>query len=103
MDSIQQLIWAVIGAVFGAIVSFVVDRTTIWRHAQFKKRQPLQQILNFGDDDLLFFFPHRDNIREAVLPRTSTEDFLAINNFMSALINLGWQGKVGVRDTIHAT
>jgi hypothetical protein len=62
------------------------------------ERRPLNQLLNFGPDGLLFIFPHRDTSPEAILPRTSTEDFLAMNNFISALLNVGWARKIGVRD-----
>jgi hypothetical protein len=48
-------------------------------------------------------FPHREEIAEAILPRTSTEDFLAMNNFISALLNIGWSRKIGVRDTSRVT
>ena len=67
------------------------------------QKRPLNQLLNLGKDDLLFIFPHREEIREAILPRTSTEDFIAMNNVISALINIGWSRKIGVRDTHHVT
>ena len=67
------------------------------------ERRPLNQLLNFGPDGLLFIFPHRDSSPEAILPRTSTEDFLAMNNFISALLNVGWTRKIGVRDTGRVT
>jgi len=67
-----------------------------------KKNRPLHQILNFGHDELLFVFAHRDE-GGSILPRTSTEDFLAMNNFISALLNIGWKGKISVRDTKRLT
>lgn len=82
---------SIAGAVIGAWVQRAVDRRGV--------RRPLNQLLNFGPDQLLFVFPHREEIPEAILPRTSTEDFLAMNNFISALLNIGWTRKVGVRDT----
>ena len=63
------------------------------------ERRPLNQLLNFGPDSLLFIFPHRDAAPEAILPRTSTEDFLAMNNVISALLKADWNRKIGVRDT----
>ena len=67
------------------------------------ERRPLNQLLNFGPESLLVVFPPRDESPEAILPRTSTEDFLAMNNFISALLNMGWSRKVGVRDTTRLT
>lgn len=67
------------------------------------ERRPLNQLLNFGPDDLLFVFPHRNEAPEAILPRTSTEDFLAMNNFISALLNIGWSRKIGARDTTRVS
>ena len=86
---------SVVAAILGAWVQRRMDRR--------KERQPLNQLLNFGADQLLFVFPHRDESPEAILPRTSTEDFLAMNNFISALLNVGWARKVGVRDTTRVT
>lgn len=82
-------------AIVGAYIQRRLDRRA--------ERQPLNQLLNFGPDELLFVFPHREQIREAILPRTSTEDFLAMNNVISALINIGWNRKTGVRDTNHVS
>jgi hypothetical protein len=67
------------------------------------ERRPLNSLLNFGPDSLLFIFPHRDTSPEAILPLTSTEDFLAMNNFISALMNAGWTRKIGVRDMHRVT
>jgi hypothetical protein len=66
-----------------------------------QERRPLAQLLNFGPGELLFIFPHRNEVASSILPRTSTEDFLAINNFISALIHLDWKGKISVRDSAH--
>jgi len=85
-----------IGAgVIGAYVQRRIDRRG--------ERRPLNRLLNFGPDQLLFVFPHREEIPEAILPRTSTEDFLAMNNFISALLNIEWPRKIGVRDTNRVT
>lgn len=82
---------SIFGALIGAKIQRVIDTKN--------EKRPLNQILNFGKDDILFVFPHRNEISEAILPRTSTEDFLAMNNFISALLNRGWPGKIGARDT----
>jgi hypothetical protein len=85
-----------IGAgIIGAYIQRRVDRRA--------DRRPLNQLLDFGPDSLLFIFPHRDTSPEAILPRTSTEDFLAMNNFISALLKIGWSRKIGVRDTTRVS
>lgn len=80
-----------IGAgIIGAFLQRRLDRRA--------ERRPLNQLLDFGPDSLLFIFPPRES-PEAILPRTSTEDFLAMNNFISVLLKIGWSRKIGVRDT----
>ena len=86
---------SIIGALVGAHVQRRLDNTVAQR--------PLNQLLNFGDDAILFVFPHRDEVPEALLPRTSTEDFLAMNNFISALLQINWNKNVAVRDTRHVS
>lgn len=81
---------SIVGALIGAWAQRIFDR-----HGE---RRPLNKLLNFGKDDLLFIFPHRKEINEGILPRTSTEDFMAMNNFISALIKIGWARGTGVRD-----
>src|ERR1700676_3550417 len=83
---------SIIGALIGAVVQRAIDRRG--------EQRPLNQLLNFGNDQLLFVFPHRDQAG-AILPRTSTEDFLAMNNFMSCLLKVGWTRPIGVRDIRH--
>src|ERR1700733_2790943 len=79
---------SIIGALIGAWLQRLMDRKNA--------RKPLNQLLNFGKDDLLFVFPHRtdhslaDQGVSALFPRTSTEDFMAMNNFITVLINIGW-------------
>ena len=82
---------SIIAGLIGALIQRYIDRRG--------EKRPLNQLLNFGKDDLLFIFPHREEITEAILPRTSTEDFLAMNNFISALIKIDWNRKISVRDT----
>ena len=80
-----------VGALIGARIQRAYDR----RH----ERRPLAQLLNFGPDELLFIFPHRGFMPKSILPSTSTEDFMAINNFISALVQLDWKGKISVRNS----
>jgi len=83
---------SIVGALIGAWLQRKIDR----RH----QHRPLSQLLNFGKDGLLFIFPHRD-YGQSILPRTSTEDFMAINNFISALINLDRKIPISLRDMNH--
>ncbi|MBU1237786.1 MAG: hypothetical protein KJ634_07610 [Gammaproteobacteria bacterium] len=86
---------SIVGALLGAYLQRRLDR--------IHEQRPLNQLLNFGSDALLFIFPHREEISEAILPRTSTEDFLSMNNFISALISIDWPHPIGVRDTRHVS
>ena len=88
--------------VFGFIISVAasIAGTIIWiKWKERRENKPLNQILNFGSDDLIFVFSHREQYPFSILPFTSTEDFLAMNNFISALMKIGWKGSVSVRDT----
>jgi hypothetical protein len=86
---------SVAAGLLGAYLQRLVDRRA--------ERRPLSQLLNFGPEIVLLVFPPRDESPEAILPRTSTEDFLAMNNFISTLLNMGWSRKVGIRDTTRLT
>lgn len=81
-------------SVIAGLIVFIIQRGLDKR----RERRPLSQLLNFGRDELLFVFPHREEGSGAILPRTSTEDFMAMNNFISALLKLGWNQHIGVRD-----
>jgi hypothetical protein len=82
----------------------IIGTVIYLRLSEHRKNQPLNRILNFGpDDELIFVFTHRDHVPESILPRTSTEDFMAMNNFISALIKVGWKKKIAVRDTLRLT
>ncbi len=37
------------------------------------------------------------------MPRIATEDFIAMNNVIGALVQTGWDGQIRVRDTTHLT
>ncbi|MDH3379627.1 MAG: hypothetical protein OEQ39_22095 [Gammaproteobacteria bacterium] len=86
---------------FLSIVAGILGMHLQRRIDRYIDRKPLSQILNFGAGDLVFVFPHRDEIRGAILPMTSTEDFLAMNNFISSLIKIDWKRKILIRDTKH--
>lgn len=63
-------------------------------YRRFKQRNQAA-LLNFGSRMVTFVYsPRRDSFSEpqrVILPRTSTEDFLAINNLISALIRSGYK------------
>jgi hypothetical protein len=68
-----------------------------------RERKPLNTLLNFGKkDEILFIFPFRNDTNHVpkdphkpydLLPRTATEDFIAINNIKSALLRIHWEGR----------
>lgn len=57
----------------------------------------------------LFIYPQRDPCRDdkpgAILPLISTEDFLAINNIISAYLKINWDppGTASLKDSVHVT
>jgi len=61
------------------------------------KQKGLRAILHFSDHEITFIYPPRkdseENSGKVILPRTATEDFLAMNNFQSALLSINWKGK----------
>ncbi|HEY0379837.1 MAG TPA: hypothetical protein VGC87_23170 [Pyrinomonadaceae bacterium] len=61
----------------------------------------LRQLFNFGSDDVIFVFTHGGYVPQSILPRTSTEAFIAVNNLIGTLIKTGWKGPIRVRDTSH--
>jgi hypothetical protein len=61
----------------------------------------LRSLLNLGSGEVLFVFTHGIFVAESILPRTSTEAFIAVNNIVGALIQTGWKGPVRVRDSQH--
>ncbi len=91
-----QIIYGLIAATIGYFsrliwVYFLTHRSAIGQRA----------LLSGIDNPLLFVFPPREEVDSAVLPRISVEDFLAINNIISALIQIGWKGEYKIRDTQH--
>lgn len=61
----------------------------------------LRQLFNFGSDEVIFVFTHGGPATQAILPRTSTEAFIAVNNLIGTLLLMGWKGPIRVRDTTH--
>ena len=80
---------------------------TYQRIHSFLKRRNLGAILGFAVKDVVFVYPPRiDEFTKPsglILPRTSTEDFLAINNLISAMLKVGWTGDISLKrsDEFH--
>lgn len=85
---IDLLLKAILGAVVGLLVQSMA------RTPQLLRRRHLRLLLNFPQDKpLIFVYPPRWNDEPFVLPRTSTEDFMAMNNMISALLSVGWDSE----------
>lgn len=85
---------------FLSTAASIAGTVLYFKFSERRNKKPLNQILNFGtDDEIIFVFSHRDHVPESILPRTSTEDFMAMNNFISALIRVGWKNKIKFKDT----
>lgn len=70
------------------------------------KKRPLRTLLNFGDSELIFVFPPIHTTHEEILPifpRGAVEDFIAINNFIKVLLEIGWTGNWRVRSANRLT
>lgn len=74
-----------------------------WDLLKVSRRRHGQGAFFTGIEDPLFVFPPRGTVTEAILPRISTEDFMAINNLISAFMKLRRVPLVRVRDPDHLT
>lgn len=83
------------------IVSSLVATAIYIRAGRRKRNRPLNNLLNFGGDEIIFVFTHGGNMPQSILPKISTEAFIAVNNITSCLIQTGWKGPIRVRDTNH--
>ncbi|MCP4663499.1 MAG: hypothetical protein GY856_49570 [bacterium] len=90
---IPSFIVGVITSVLGSILVITLVRS--------RKSRPLSRFLNFNGDKLIFIFPHRKPDFTSILPHTSTEDFLAVNNFISALLKAGIEMRIIAKDDGH--
>lgn len=99
-DLIKSLIPFII-----AIIASFIGSYGLLKYISLKKMRPLNKLINIKGEKLIFIFPHREPKKpdpNSILPRTATEDFLAINNFISALLLVGWNHKIISMDTDHA-
>lgn len=93
IDFITSFLIGVLSSLIAVVIIKVGNR--------YVRNREMRAILNFGTDDLLFVLPHREEQPDAVLPRAATEDILAMNNILSAIIRTGWQGQIRIRDVEH--
>jgi hypothetical protein len=76
----------------------------LWnRYRALRKSMGHRAILSGLTMPLIFVYPPRENVESAVLPRIATEDFLAINNVISAFMHAGLPAPEKVRDADHLT
>jgi len=83
----------VAGSVIGGFLYVSISRRTGNRY--------LRRLFNISSDDVIFVFTHAAFAPASVLPRTSTEAFIAVNNLIGTLMLTGWKGPIRVRDTAH--
>lgn len=97
----------------GVITSIIATIPGTILYLSWKKKiqnKQLRKILNFGEDDIVFVFTHREfkqiNVQDetpqsstSILPRTSTEDFMAINNIKTALLKINSENRDKIKDT----
>ncbi len=91
-----------LGFVFSVAAS-ILGTYLYMKNRELRKNRHLRALLDFGSDELLFVFAHREHQDESILPRIATEDFIAMNNVIGALVQTGWDGQIRVRDTTHLT
>lgn len=86
-----NFIIGVAASVSGAILTVFVQ----FIYKKFGQRG-LSSLLNFLNNEITFVYPPRTDCDadpyKVILPRTATEDFLAMNNFQSALLSINWNG-----------
>jgi hypothetical protein len=95
---------SIITGIATGIVSAIIASILYDKLRELREKKPLNTLLNFGrKEPIIFVFTHRTDSKPTltnstnILPRTSTEDFLAINNIKTALLKIHWDGKDGVR------
>ncbi|HUU82588.1 MAG TPA: hypothetical protein VM243_03695, partial [Phycisphaerae bacterium] len=94
-----------IGELLTSLISATVGSaaTHAWAKARSRRRAAGQIALLSGLDDPLFVFPPREGPPEKVLLQVAIEDFMAINNMISAFILAGRQAQIRVRDAPNLT
>lgn len=93
LNLVLSFLLGVLASAIGTYFYLVISKRTGNRY--------LRQLFNFGSDAVIFVFTHGGQAPQAILPRTSTEAFIAVNNLIGTLILTGWKGPIRVRDTTH--
>jgi len=75
----------------------------LFKYKERKRASGQRAIFSRMEKPTKFVFPPRENIELAILPRMSTEDFLAINNIISAFILAGYKPPSKVVDSKNIT
>lgn len=103
----QELTAAVLAGVVSGLLVELILRVRVLLH-----RRRLRLLMNFHRSrDLMFLYPPRyenssvnPRSSTSVLPRASTEDFMGVNNLISALLSIGWNSdRFVIRDTERCT
>jgi hypothetical protein len=80
-----------------SILSVLLTLLSQFGYKKYKQRG-LAAILNFLGDQITFIYPPREDCDadpyKVILPRTATEDFLSINNVLSAFLKIQWNGNI---------
>ena len=84
-----------------ALIGFMVRLA--WDKLRDMRRRRGHWAILAGLENPLIVFPPRERVPEAVLPRISTEDFLAVNNLISAFDLAGHPAPRRLRDPEHTT
>ena len=84
------------------LIGYFIKTVIYWYRG--KRRTSGQSALLHGfDGPTKFVFPPRENVERAILPRISTEDFMAINNVISAFINIKKDPPSKMVDSLNIT
>jgi hypothetical protein len=97
MAAVDIAITAAVGLPTG-VVAGLIARLGFNAIQARRVNRHLWDLLNFGQGDVYFVFPHREGFR-GILPPVAAEDFLAINNVTRVLNSMGWRGHTHMRDT----
>lgn len=90
-STVLAVLIGIVSSVIAAFVYVELNKRIGYRH--------LRRLFNLSSDDVIFVFTHVAYAPQSILPHTSTEAFIAVNNLIGTLIHTGWKGPIRVRDT----
>lgn len=94
------MLLSILSNLISAVVGFLGKH--LWTHWRQRRRRAGQAAILFGlDVSGKFVFPPRGDVESLFLPRVSTEDFMAINNLISAFLLAGLEPPKKVVDSLH--